>query len=323
MTAANASILVIGCGVVGLSSAIRLLESGDQVTIWASELPPNTTSNVAAAIWGPYQAFPFARVLAWGEQTFAEFCRLADQPEAGIVLTPTLEVLEHPAPDPWWRAGVRDFRRATPAELPPGYADGYVYTTPVIEMGRYLPFLMRCFQSLGGTLVQRKVESLDAALAHSPIVINCAGLGARELAADQTLYAIRGQIMRVRRPAALDHAVLDEAEHGRHPLTYIIPRSQDCILGGVAEVGQESLDPDPATATAILARAAALEPALRDAEIIEHRVGLRPGRESVRLELEPRAERGTIIHNYGHGGAGVTLSWGCAAEVVALRQALR
>ncbi len=321
MTAGKQSVLVIGCGVVGLSSAIRLLEAGDQVTIWASELPPNTTSNVAAAIWGPYQAFPFARVLAWGERSFAEFCRLAEQPEAGIVLTSTLEVLEHPAPDPWWRAGVRDFRRATATELPPGYADGYVYATPVIEMGIYLPFLIRRFQDLGGTIVQRSVKSLDAALAHSSTVINCAGLGARELAADPALYAIRGQIIRVRRPAALNRAVLDEAEHGRHPLTYIIPRSQDCILGGVAERGQESLDPDPATATAILARAAALEPALRDAEIIEHRVGLRPGRDSVRLELEP-LERGTIIHNYGHGGAGVTLSWGCAAEVVALRQAL-
>jgi D-amino-acid oxidase len=314
-------VLVLGCGVVGLSSAIRLREAGAEVTIWARDLPPHTTSNIAAAIWGPYKAFPFERVLAWGERTFAEFCRLAEQPEAGIVLTPTIQVLEEPTPDPWWRAGVRDFRHAEAAELPPGYADGYLYATPVIEMGIYLPYLMRRFQALGGTIVQRSLESFAAALDHSPVVINCTGLGARELAADQALYAIRGQIIRVRRPAGIDRALLDEAEHGRHPLTYIVPRSDDCILGGVAEIGQESLDPDPATAAAILARASALEPALGAAEIIGHFVGLRPGRDSVRLEVEP-ADRGTIIHNYGHGGAGVTLSWGCADEVVALWQAL-
>ena len=320
MTAAGQSILVIGCGVVGLSSAIRLLEAGDQVTIWARDLPPNTTSNVAAAIWGPYQAFPFERVLAWGERTFAEFCRLAEQPETGIVLTPTLELLERPAPDPWWRTGVRDFRRAAPAELPPGYADGYAYTTPVIEMGIYLPFLLRRFQQLGGSIVRRSLESFDEAFAHSPIVIDCAGLGARELAADPALYPIRGQIIRVRRPAAINRALLDEAGHGRHPLTYIVPRSADCVLGGVAEPGEESLDPAPATAADILARAIALEPALRDAAIVAHCVGLRPGRASVRLEVEPVAGRGAIIHNYGHGGAGVTLSWGCADEVAGLRR---
>lgn len=313
------SALVVGCGVSGLSSAIRLQEAGFQVTIWVRELPPHTTSSIAAAIWYPYKAYPFDRVLHWGQHTFDEFCRLAECAETGVTLTPTIEVLEQPAPDPWWRSGVRDFRHARAAELPLGYRDGYVFTTPIIEMGLYLPYLMRRFQQGGGVIVERAVATLDETFGHSRTIVNCAGLGARELASDSSMYPIRGQIVRVRRPD-LERAVLDEAEHGRHPLTYIVPRSQDCILGGTAEPHRESTQPEATTAAAILARARALVPALDTAEVLEHVVGLRPGRPSVRLEEQRVAEGWRIIHNYGHGGAGVTLSWGCAAEVVQLVQ---
>jgi D-amino-acid oxidase len=68
-------------------------------------------------------------------------------------------------------------------------------------------------------------------------------------------------------------------------------------------------------AEAIRERCIALVPALKDATVLEHKVGLRPGRKEVRLELEPLANNRAVIHNYGHGGAGFTLSWGCAAEV--------
>jgi D-amino-acid oxidase len=96
-----------------------------------------------------------------------------------------------------------------------------------------------------------------------------------------------------------------------------VPRSQDIVLGGTAQEGDERLAPDQATAAAILERCARLEPRLRGAEVLEHKVGLRPGRPSVRLEAERRAG-GLLVHNYGHGGAGVTLSWGCADEVARL-----
>ncbi len=81
------------------------------------------------------------------------------------------------------------------------------------------------------------------------------------------------------------------------------------------------MEPDPATAAAIFERCAWLEPRLRDAAILEHKVGLRPGRPAVRLEAEQHSSGKRLIHNYGHGGAGVTLSWGCADEVVRLARA--
>src|SRR5690606_37847565 len=95
------------------------------------------------------------------------------------------------------------------------------------------------------------------------------------------------------------------------------PRGDDVILGGTSEVGAWSTAADPTTTAAILERCAALEPRLRGAAILEVLVGLRPCRSEVRLGREVIGEA-AVIHNYGHGGAGVTLSWGCAAEAAAL-----
>src|SRR6185369_12678591 len=94
-------------------------------------------------------------------------------------------------------------------------------------------------------------------------------------------------------------------------------RSNDCILGGTAEEGNWSLEPDPATAQAIIERCSRLAPEVKQSQVVEHLVGLRPGRKAVRLEAEPGPDNTSlVVHNYGHGGAGVTLSWGCADEVV-------
>ena len=92
-----------------------------------------------------------------------------------------------------------------------------------------------------------------------------------------------------------------------------MPRADEIVVGGTEEHDEWSRTPDPATAADILDRASALVPALRGAVVVRHKVGLRPARPAVRLERE-----GDVVHCYGHGGAGVTLSWGCADEVVGL-----
>jgi D-amino-acid oxidase len=307
--------LVIGCGVSGLSSGIRLLEAGFAVQIWARDLPPRTTSNVAAAIWYPYKAYPEHLVVGWSAATYADFVQLAQVPGTGVTQRWGSEIFPWAVEDPWWRAAVPGFRRATAGELPAGYQDGYVFEAPVIEMPVYLAFLMRRFESLGGQIEVRRLASVDEAFAHSDRVIDCAGLGARELVGDRTLTPIRGQVVRVAQ-VGIERFWLDD--HSQGGITYIVPRANDCILGGTADEGSEDLAPDEATAAAIVARCVALEPRLRDAAILEHKVGLRPARPSVRLEAEQWAPGKQLVHNYGHGGAGVTLSWGCAAEVVGL-----
>jgi D-amino-acid oxidase len=305
-------IIVIGCGVSGLSSGVRLLEAGHSVAIWARELPPNTTSNIAAAIWHPYKAFPLDRVIAWGRRSFEVFGELADVPGTGVSFVEALELFREEVPDPDWRDAVRDFRRTRAEELLEGCVTGYSFQTFLVETSIYLDYLMVRFQELGGSIAQRELASLSEALAESQVVVNCAGLGARSLAQDEELFPIRGELVRIE-PLPIGRVMLDEDES--RGVTYIVPRSSDCILGGTAEVGNWSLDPDMNTAQAIIERCAELSPEVRNARVLGHLVGLRPGRYAVRLEAEPQPGGGLAVHNYGHGGAGITLSWGCAEEV--------
>ncbi len=312
---ATADALVIGAGVIGLSAAIRLREAGMRVRVWTSHPPAQTTSAVAAALWYPYRAYPADRVAEWGRRTFTEFLRLADDPATSVRLVPGAEVWRHPVPDPPWASAVPGLRRIAPAELPAGYVDGHEVTVPVARMESYLAYLAERFAAGGGRIELRTVRVLARAAHSAPLVVNCSGLGARTLAGDDTVVPIRGQIVRVENPG-VERFWLDE----EHPdgVTYIVPRGADCVLGGTAEDGEWDTTPDPEVARGIVRRCAMLEPRLAEARILEHRVGLRPGRPSVRLEAEELAGGARVIHCYGHGGAGVTLSWGCADEVAEL-----
>ncbi len=311
-------ILVIGCGVSGLTTGLRLLQAGHRVTIWARDLPPNTTSNVAAAVWYPYKAHPIDKVRAWGAVAYRAFKDLAKLPASGVVMAEMLECLPAPSPDPWWVAAVEGFRHATPGELPAGYVDGYVFPAPVIDTTIYLDYLVREFQTQGGQIQQRAVGDLAEAFAASAVVVNCSGLGARELVGDRDLHPSRGQIVRIK-PTGFRQVVADD--HDPNKLAYIVPRQHDIVLGGTDDEGNESTAPDPAVTTSILERCARLAPefaAIAPDDILNVVCGLRPVRSTVRLEAERPTPERLLVHNYGHGGAGVTLSWGCAAEVVAL-----
>jgi D-amino-acid oxidase len=321
MSNSRADVLVIGCGVIGLSTAVCLQEEGLSVRVWATALPPNTTSSVAAALWYPYKAYPEDRVLEWGRRTFKVFEKFARSPETGVRIREGMELRREPGPEPWWQDAVSQIRRCAEDELPPGYRDGHVFTVPVVEMPVYLGYLLERFAASGGRTEQRTVSSLGEAAREGRVVVNCSGLGSRELADDPYIVPIRGQILRVSNPG-LRRFVLDEEDP--NGVTYIVPRSEDCILGGTAEEGDWDTAPHPETAAGILRRCTALEPRLAEAEILEHKVGLRPGRSEVRVGREDLTDGIPCIHNYGHGGSGVTLSWGCAEEAAELvQQALK
>jgi D-amino-acid oxidase len=212
---------------------------------------------------------------------------------------------------------VRQFRYLQPEECPPGYIGGYLFETAVVEMGPYLGYLLERFEGLGGRIVEREIGSLAEATAEAPVVFNCTGLGSYTLLNDREMFPIRGQIMRVGLPQ--DNTVLmDDREDADTVFAYIVPRSNDCVIGGSARAGDWSTEPDAGTAMRILERCARLLPGVPELPVLEHVVGLRPGRSAVRLEAEHLDGGGVVVHNYGHSGAGVTLSWGCAEEAVAL-----
>jgi len=315
-------VLVIGGGVSGLSAAIALAGAGYDVQVAARELGESTTSAVAAAFWYPYHAYPEDQVTRLAAVSLRRFTALVDaEPDAGVRRLEALEVFPGPVAAPAWSSAAEDFEAVDPAGLPRGFGGAYRFRTAVIETSLYLAWLQARARALGITIVQRTLTSLDEALAACPRVINCAGLGARELAADPTLHAVRGQIVRVDNPG-LDRVWIDE--HSGPAITYIVPRSRDVVLGGTSEAHQEDRSPNPEHTRQILARCVALEPRLAHAKIRSVAVGLRPARPALRLEAETRTTpRGPalVVHNYGHGGAGVTLSWGCAEAVLALLQA--
>jgi len=317
---ARADVIVVGCGVIGLTAAVHMREEGLDVRIVTAALPLETTSSVAAALWFPYKAYPEDRILSWGSRTFEVLEDLANVPESGVLMREGVELWHSHVPDPWWASAVpRRVRRCAENELPPGYRDGHTFVAPVAEMPIYLGYLLDRFIGAGGRVEHRGLSSLEAA-GDGRVVVNCAGLGARELVGDASMEPIRGQIVRVRNPG-LERFVLDE--ENPEGITYIIPRSEDCILGGTAEEGEWDTEPDPEIAAGILRRCAALEPRLAGAEVLEHKAGLRPGRPEIRLEREDAASGPPRIHNYGHGGSGVTLSWGCAEETLRIvRQVL-
>jgi D-amino-acid oxidase len=292
-------VIVVGAGVVGLTCAVRLLEAGHRVDVLARDLPLETTSAVAAALWYPYRALPQDRVTAWSAASYDAFAKLAVRDDTGVEMRDGTEARTAPAPDPWWASAVPDLRRTHVA----GYADAWSFTAPVVEMPVYLRWLAARVDELGGTVTRANLGRLP----EGPLVVNCSGIGSRLLAQDLDMMPVRGQVVVVEQ-VGLDRWWLDESGP-----TYVVPRSRDIVVGGTDDEGDWSRTPDPDTARLILDRATELVPGLARARVLRHRVGLRPVRPSVRVERE-----GDVVHCYGQGGAGVTLSWGCADEVVTL-----
>ena len=297
-----ARVSVVGAGVVGLTCAVRLLEEGHRVDVLARDLPLETTSAVAAAIWYPYRAFPFDRVLAWSARSYDVFAGLADVAGAGVSLRGGIEVFAGPQDEPWWRSAVPQLDHVAP---PAGYGDAWSFLAPVIEMPVYLTWLAARVCALGGTLTRLNLSALPVG---PDVVVNASGIGSRLLAADPSVGPVRGQVVYLSQ-VGLEHWFLDSSAD----LTYVVPRSRDIVVGGTDQEGEWSRTPSPSDAEAILTRARRLVPELASADVLRHRVGLRPARPSVRVERV-----GDVVHCYGHGGAGVTLSWGTADEVVAL-----
>ena len=224
-----------------------------------------TTSHAAAAIWYPYHVAA-PELEAWAETTRRVLVSLCDEPEAGVSLI--------------------DFDVR---------GEG-VLRVPLMDTRRYLPYLASRF---GGAIVQREVRSFDE-LHEFELVVNCAGFGARELCADASLTPGYGIAVLVERPP-IARAVV----HPEEPLMYVIPRTNDCLLGGY----DADVPPAESEVAAIVARCRAAVPEV-SGDVRAVKRGIRPVRPFVRLERE-----GHVIHNYGHGGAGFTLSWGCAEAV--------
>ncbi|WP_328560371.1 FAD-dependent oxidoreductase [Streptomyces coelicoflavus] len=308
----SANAVVIGAGVAGLTTAVCLAESGMRVRVDSDLTPGETTSAAAGAMWDPYLAEPRDLVERWARTTLSELTALSSDRDTGIRMVEGTQESRTPCPLPAWSDAV-GARRCAPEELRHGFVTGWRYRAPVVDMPRYLTHLVRRFTEAGGSFRSHHYESLAEAVREAPVVVNCSGSGARALAGDPEVEAVRGQLVVVENPG-IDAFFCDDTP-GADELTYIYPHSETVVLGGTSGRGDWDRTPDAVAADRIVRRCAAVEPSLAGARVLEHRVGLRPARARVRL-TEERHEGALLVHNYGHGGAGVTLSWGCAREVV-------
>jgi D-amino-acid oxidase len=303
--------LVIGAGVSGLTTALCLAEAGHAVRIRTAAPPRETTSCAAGAMWGSTFAGPADKVEGWAFDSLGVFRELARDPRSGVAMVSgTLASSGGAAPPPQMFPGV-DVRRSEP---PAGYAAGFRVTLPLIDMPRYLDHLAARAEVAGIPIDVRPVRSLAEAAGEAPVVVNCAGVGARDLAGDPALRSVRGQHLVVENPG-LDEFFMTEPFGPAW--TSLFPHGERVVLGSVAQEDDWDSAPRSEDAEAILERCAAVEPRVRGARILGHQVGLRPVRDVVRVEAQALGTA-LIVHNYGHGGTGVGLSWGCAREVVGL-----
>ncbi|MCR3728297.1 D-amino-acid oxidase [Streptomyces umbrinus] len=311
----SGDVIVVGSGVIGLTTAVVLAESGRRVRVWTREPAEGTTSAVAGALWWPYSVEPLELARAWALESLSVYEELAARPEeTGVrMVEGVLGESRLDEQGPWAAARLPGLRASTPEE----YAGtGLWARLPLIDMPVQLRWLRERFLRAGGTVEVRAVTDLAEAEAAAPVVVNCTGLGARELVADPAVRPVRGQLVIVENPGVRSWLVSTDAVAGT--TTYLFPQPDRLVLGGTTEEDEWSLTPDPAVAARIVERCARFAPAVARARVLGHRVGLRPVRGVVRLEREVRGGGGVLVHNYGHGGAGVTVAWGCARVAAGL-----
>jgi D-amino-acid oxidase len=360
-TAVAGRVLVIGAGVTGLTTSLCLRRAGFEVSVVAEQFAPDIVSVVAGALWewppavcGHHlDATSLERSKLWCMDSYRAFSDLARRPDTGVFLRPVVFYFRSPVAErPRDLAKMNELRDKvagfvhSPALIQrhrvnpeAGVVDAYGHLAPMVDTDTYMAWLMKQVRMAGCHVEQgriggdlREAEASLLELFGADAIVNCTGLGAMELAGDE-MYPLRGALVRVHNdgrsmPRILTaHCVAHDPESTEQDMVFIVPRGRDMlVLGGMTEAHEWNLDiglDNYGPVGDMLTRCQQFLPVLARAELDEKepvRVGLRPFRTgNVRVELEPGT---AIIHNYGHGGSGVTFSWGCADEVVGIAKAL-
>lgn len=348
-------IIIIGAGVSGLTTGLSLLEEGYEITIIAEKFAPDIVSVVAGALWEwPPAVCGFHQDVAslerskdWCMTSYEKFFKLAEKKETGVKIKPVIFYFKMPVNStPSYlnkmnelKGKVKEFRhdaamiKEEGVNEDIGLVDAYSYLAPIVDTDVYMDWLFTKIREKGVEIIQRKVtgdivEQSQALLSeyNADFIINCTGLGAAKLANDQ-MYPLRGALVRIHNYGTtmpyIDKAYCishDDFSSGSN-FVFIVPRGNHlAVIGGLAEENEwdTSIRLDNYKPIQdMLENCIRFLPMLKNATIEKKepvRTGLRPLRKgNVRLEKDPKAP---VIHNYGHGGSGVTFSWGCANEII-------
>jgi D-amino-acid oxidase len=329
------NVLIIGSGVIGLSVAIKLLEQHQNnisITIFTSKRTPHTTSDIAGALWGPYKIEPQNKANQFAIDSLNMFDKISKEEKNSGVYYVNGERFGDEGKPTWIEGNEVFFQYRR-------WDNWIFYRVPMCDMKLYMPYLERKFYELGGEcIIQKHLNSLNDISEFErmhgkqfDLIINCTGMGSRKLFNDQNMLALQGQILHVQLPSTkLDVHGSDKLE-GKFYLslpsdpndtnsTYILPRTNNIyVLGGTSDfIDPATMDEEnpricPDTSVAILQRCHDLVPhanLIENAKVLKHIVGWRPFRKNgFRIELSTMDEQRPILHAYGFGGCGVTLSW--------------
>ena len=317
-------IAIVGKGIIGLTNAIKMAQAGYRVTVFFDTATGKITSWVAAAFWLPVLSGDDPRIPGIAAESLREFNELAKNPATGV--RPIRLRVAYTSPDgadlSWLRAVPT--RRLEKHELPTDCCFGYEANVFRMEMEKYLPFLEERARWNGVAFEQRHITDLTDV--DADVIVNCTGVFARHLAKDKKVIPIRGQVVLVETPQALVNPRNREFDvliiEGPGRLDYIVFRDNDVLLGGTADEDSWNLAVNPEQTKNIQQNCGRIFPSLCAAKIIEERVGLRPFRPIIRTEIEQMFKGPPIVHNYGHGGSGVTLSWGNSTLVQSMVEGL-
>jgi glycine/D-amino acid oxidase-like deaminating enzyme len=262
---------VIGCGVMGLTTARMLQDRGWQVQIYTEKVQPDTTSNIAGALWSPTMLFDDDQITAQFKEQFQKATRdsyrafqLLVGANYGVhwldvyTLTRPTDKDDEDKIEHAKRLGYGDLYPAVadidPASTPfaPEFSKIRRFSEMLIEPNTYLPALMHDFLLRGGKIAVRKFDDQSEwHKLHEKVIFNCTGLGARKLVNDEQLEPIRGQLTFLEPQPEVNYVAFADD-------LYMFPRSDGILLGGTYGWGNWSLDPDPEAEARILRGHAAI-----------------------------------------------------------------
>ncbi|XP_067630829.1 D-aspartate oxidase [Eurosta solidaginis] len=325
---------ILGSGVVGLTTALELQQifPNARITILADRFNEDTTSYVAAGIFRPGTSFtgPTKEITQqWIIDAFNYWDEIRRSKEAPLAGVCQLSGYIYSSTSPkivknhFLEQLLPVYRQATEEELKLCQGDwkyGSFFTTCLTECRLFLPYATKKFIAAGGQVTRHHINAFSDVAQHNfDVIFNCTGLGAKDLCNDQQLVPLRGQVLKVRAPW------IKLAFYGDYD-TYILPGFEAVTLGGCRQYDSYNLNVCKYDSMAIKERCCSMLPSLKRAAVIWETVGLRPHRAVVRVESEilhlPTGGIQKVVHNYGHGGYGVTTSPGTAKHAVKIAREL-